>query len=63
MFITVLRSGRLLYTEKVKYISLNNEPYVTRPAFININPVELHCYASMANLDDLMEVAILLMII
>ena len=63
IFITVLRFRGLLYTEKVKCISLNNKSYVTRHAFIDINPVELHYYAFMVNSDDLMVVEILLTII
>ena len=63
IFITVLRFRKLLYTEKVKCISLNNKSYVTRHAFIDINPVELHCYAFMVSSDDLMVVEIFLTII
>ena len=59
----MLRFRKLLYTEKVKCISLNKKSYVTRHAFTDINPVELHCYAFMVNSDDLMIVEILLTII
>ena len=42
---------------------MNNKSYVTRHAFIDINPVELYYYAFMVNSDDLMVVEILLTII
>ena len=38
-------------TQKIKCISLNNEPYLARPILIDLNPDELHCYPSMVSSD------------
>ena len=34
-----------------KYVSLNNEPYMTRPMVVNLNPVQLNYYLFMISLD------------
>ena len=34
-----------------KFVSLNNEPCMVRPALIDLNPVEFNLYPFMASLD------------
>ena len=70
-FITFLSFSRSLasmfnVSDYAKYISLNNQPCMTRPTLTDVNPDECNqgvsCHPSTVIETDLIEVVILLMI-
>ena len=51
VLIIILRFVKRLDTTKVKFIALNNEPYLARNVFTDLNPNEICYYPFMVNLD------------
>ena len=37
--------------DRTRCLSLNDEPCMVRPTFIDLNPIELKCYQFMISLD------------
>ena len=52
LFIALFNFSRSLQT---KCVSLNNEPYMTRPTVIDLNPIELKYYPFMISLQKYKE--------
>ena len=51
VFIVLLCFTECLARNQTKYVSLNYEPCMARPALIDLNPVELKYYPFMISLD------------
>ena len=57
MFIVLLSFSSSLtcvakVSDRIKYLSLNDEPCMIRPTLIDLNPVEIKYYAFMISLDE-----------
>ena len=50
MFIVLLSFSGSLASNQTNCLFLNDEPYMVRPTFIGLNPVELKCYLFMISL-------------
>ena len=51
IFVAIISFRKIVVTQKVTYIFLNNQPYLAIPNLINLNPSQIHYCLVMVNLD------------
>ena len=53
IFVATISFRKIVVTQKVKCIFLNNKPRLAIPTLHNLNPTEIHYYPAMVSLDKL----------
>lgn len=51
IFVAIISFRKIVVTQKVRCIFLNNQPYLAMPNLINLNPSQIHYCLVMVSLD------------